>query len=249
MKARLALLAIPVLLAGCFTEGPGGGGAPEPAGQIDGAVVDQLLTPFANQTVTLVQLGLTDTTSPLGGFTFRGVPPGLYTLTTSLEGYRSDTQVVQVEAGKVSRVILQMSRLALPLPYFEAHGFTAFDKGATAGEVCSECEWAVPLGADRPAEVTLEATWDHGLLVGEENDLLDVLVTDGRGFTLYEGRDLASPLSLSIPGEDIHPEATELRVEVAYGHQFLPAAQEFRMDSLMTLFHGATKEQLFSVAR
>lgn len=249
MRLALALLLLPALLAGCFAGEPAA--RPLPTGQIDGAVVDHLLTPFGNQTVTLVQLGRTDQTSALGGFTFRQVPPGFYTVTTT-RGEATDAQVVDVQAGRVSRLILQLLPIPQPEPFFEAYSFDSRGERPVAGEACDTCEWALPLGGDRPAEAILEALWhrpflgDDGLL-GDEGALLDIKVTDGRGFELYSGHDVASPFVLSIPGEDIHPDATELRIQVAFGRGFMPSAQDFTMRSAFTLYFGATKAEMYGV--
>lgn len=243
MKLPVLLLAFPALLAGCL--GGDADVAPAATGQIDGAVVDQLLRPYANQTVHLVQLQRTDATSAFGGFTFREVPVGLYTVSTRLPTGETAAQLVDVEEDRVTRVILQLVPDPLPAPYFDAHAFTSLGERPQAGAPCPSCEWSVPLDANRPAEVTLEAIWDGALLVGEERDHLDITVLDGRGFPLYEGRDLSSPFITSIDGADLHPDARELRVQVRYGPGFTPSAQEFRMHSVLTLYHGATKAQMF----
>ena len=221
MKAAAVLLLVPALLAGCLAGGHAP--APAPTGQVDGAVVDHLLNPYANQTVTLVQLQRTDQTSPLGGFTFRDVPVGFYTVTTSLDGV-TDTQVVDVEAGKVTRVILQLVPPHKPAPYFQAFAFDSPGERPEAGSPCSSCTWSVALDERRPAEVTLDAAWAPGPL-GEDNDVL----------------------SIRVAGADIHPEARGLRVEVAFGPRFMPNAQEFTMRSVMTLYHGATKAEMYGV--
>lgn len=248
MKAAAVLLALPALLAGCLAGEPA---APDVAtGQIDGAVVDHLLNPFPDQPVFLVQLDRVDRTSTLGGFTFREVPVGIYTLTTSRDGGQADAEVVEVRAGEITRIILQLMPIEGVLPHFEAFSFRSPGEIPQANEVCESCEWAIPLRADRPAEVTFEAMWDSGPGLPEpvgEGDHLHILITDGRGFQLYNGKDKASPLLVSIAGEDIHPEATELRVTVSYAPGFLPSTQDFSMDSVLTLYYGATKLQMFSV--
>jgi hypothetical protein len=216
-------------------------------GQIDGAVVDPLLHPYANQTVTLVQLGRTDQTSAFGGFTFRDVPIGFYTVTTEAPGALPATHVVDVQADKITRVILQLMPIPVEAPYFELFSFQSTAEASEAGAECQACAWSVPLDEARPAEVTLEAAWAAGPPLGERYDRLDVKVTDDRGFPLYSDQDLASPFIISILGSDIRPDVTELRVQVTYGRDFLPRTA-FEMHSVMTLYHGATKEQMLHVA-
>ena len=47
-----------------------------------------------------------------------------------------------------------------------------------------------------------------------------------------------------MDGADIPADARALVVEASFGQDFLPRA-EFRMESAMTLYYGATREQLF----
>lgn len=245
MKAALVALALPALLAGCLAGEPAA--PPGPTGQIDGAVLDNLLNPYADQVVRLVQLGLEDRTSALGGFTFREVPVGVYTLTTALPDGQTDTEVVDVRQDEVTRIILQLEPLPAELPYVEAYSFRSTGERPEAGEVCSTCEWAVPLGADRPEEVTFEAIWDSSL-VPDEREPLHIMISDGRGFQLYNKHDVTSPLlPITIEGADLHPEATELRVTVGFGNGYLAPTQDFTMDSVLVFYHGAKKVDMFMV--
>lgn len=249
MKAALALLMLPALLAGCLAGQPPD---PVPTGQIDGAVVDHLLRPFGNHTVRLVQLDRTDQTSALGGFTFREVPVGFYTLTTEGDGGRFATQVVDVQEGKVTRTILQL--LPLPGPHV---GILAFQHesladSSEAGGPCEPCGWRQALPDERPVEITLEAVWDKPLLntsvppLGSGHGDLTIRVKDDRGFELAALHDVASPAVVAIDGADLHPEARELVVEVEYGRQFLPDT-DFTMRSVMTMYLGATKLDMLGV--
>jgi hypothetical protein len=244
LKSAALLLALPAVLAGCLAGEPPE--SPVPTGQIDGAVLDHLLNPFGDQPVHLVQLDLVDRTSALGGFTFRGVPVGVYTLTTSRDGGQATSQIVEVRPGEVTRVILQLMPVPRDEPYVELHPFRSTGERPQAGMVCSSCEWAVPLGPDRPEEVTFTATWASSLL-GPEHDNLDIQITDGRGFQLYDGIDRSSGLFVSIEGSDLHPEATELRITVDFGRDFLTPSQDFTMDSVLAFYHGANREEMFSV--
>lgn len=241
MRLALLLLALPAILAGCLGDQPP---IPTPAaGQIDGAVVDHLLRPFANQSVTLVQLDRTDATSLLGGFTFRQVPVGFYTLTTVLEDGRGTTQVVQVEADKITRVILQILPPDDPLTRIDATGFQTKAEMAQAGQACEACTWSHPLDAtERPAEVLLEASWLPLGLPFAGGDDLTIEVADDRGFTLYS--DTVPPNArITIPGEDLSPEAKALQVRVWFGPQFMPRST-FEMESVLSLFYGATQDEM-----
>lgn len=245
LKAAALLLALPAILAGCLAGEPAT--PPLPTGQIDGAVVDHLLTPFGGQTVRLVQLERTDQTSALGGFTFRQVPVGFYTVTTTLPDGATATQVVDVAAGRITRVILQVLPLPNELPTFRAYSFESTGERADPATPCETCEWAVALTPDRPDEITLEAVWDPSLGLSKDSDDLDITITDGRGFPLYSRNSVASPVYVSIAGEDIHPDATEIRVQVTFSAGFLPGAQDFTMKSVMTHYHGGTKFEQFGL--
>lgn len=219
---------------------------PVATGQIDGAVVNHLLSPFSNQEVRLVQLERSDFTSRLGGFTFRQVPVGVYTVTTTDSLGVTATQIVQVDADRITRVILQILPPHENLTYFQAYPHQSFQERPQAGAACTACDWAVPLDGKRPQEITLDALWHPGPVVGEERDRLDIEITDGRGFALYSGHNVETPLSISIDGADLHENATEIRVHVSFGPQFMPS-MAFRMDSVLTLYHGATKAQMFEI--
>ena len=237
--AALLVLALPALLAGCLA------GAPPPAvpsGQIDGAVVDQLLRPFSNQTVYLSTLGWRDQTSPLGGFTFRHVPVGSYTLLTAREGTLGAGAVVTVEEDRITKTILQLMPVRPKDPsmaIFPSHA--GYQDLAFAGTECVSCSWSVPLDGERPAEAVLEAHWDPGQL---GHDAIRFRISDDRGHTLSDGVASEPPYLASVDGADIAADATELHVTATFGQDFLPRPQ-FRMDSTMTLYYGATRDQLF----
>lgn len=237
-KVALLALVLPAALAGCL-----GGEAPDPipTGQIDGAVVDQLLRPFANQTVYLSQLGVTDSTSRLGGFTFREVPVGTYTLLTVREGTRGAAAVVDVEEGRVTKVILQMLPIPKVEPSIAVLPHSSREDYAFPSSTCASCSWTVALDG-APAEVVFEAYWDQTVL---GRDGMRFEVADDKGDVLYQSPvDSAGPVIISISGEDIPDDAGELVVRGVFGSDFTPRAG-FRMESVLTVFYGATKDELF----
>jgi hypothetical protein len=239
VKAALLALALPALLAGCLAGAPSHG----PTGQIDGAVVDHLLRPYSNQTVYLSPLGWTDATSPLGGFTFRAVPVGTYLLMAAHDGTQGAAASVTVEEGRVSKVILQL----LPIPSRDPRivlvpPHVGFEDTASAGGACGSCTWVVPLDAgERPAQVVLKAQWDADLL---GRDGLRFQVTDDAGDRLLSTTPEHPMYTGTIDGADIPAEARELRVHVQYGPDFTPRAN-FRLQTFMTLYYGATHDQIF----
>jgi hypothetical protein len=239
--ARLAvlLIALPALLAGCV----GDEQAPRvPTGQIDGAVVDELLRPFANQSVYLSQLGWRDSTSRLGGFTFRDVPVGTYTLLVARPGTHGAGAVVDVQQDRITRVILQLLPIPREMPSIDVLPHRSYSELAFPGEECIECQWTIALDDGHPEEVVFEAHWDSTLL-GRDGIRFEVL--DDRGDVLYLSPVASpSPVVLSIHGDDIPHEARSLFVRAFYGDEFTPRAR-FQMDAVLTLYYGATKAELF----
>jgi len=240
-KVALALvaLALPAALAGCLA---GGAQAAVPTGQIDGAVVDHLLRPFGNQTVYLSQLGWTDTTSPLGGFTFRHVPVGTYLLIAARPGTQGAAVTVTVEQDHVTKTILQMMptpvrdpRIVLLPPH------VGFADDAMPNTPCALCTWTVALD-EHPAQVELAVHWDADVL---GRDGLRVQVYDDLGDRLLSTSSPAPTLAASIDGADIPAEAHGLVVHVQFGPDFTPRAN-FREQSFLTLYVGGTKDQVFS---
>lgn len=237
-KAALLALLLPAALAGCLG---GDSGPPLPTGQIDGAVVDQLLRPFAGQDVYLSPLGWLDSTSRLGGFTFREVPVGSYTLLTAREGTLGAAAAVDVEEGRITKVILQMMPVPVAQPTMSILPHSSFAEQAFPGTECASCAWTIRLD-DAPAEVVFEARWDATPL---GMDAMRFQVTDDRGDVLYQSPvETAGPVTISISGHDIPDDAGALQVTASFGRDFTPRTS-FRLDTVLTLYHGATKAELF----
>lgn len=242
--SALTALLLPALMAGCL-------GGEDPVvvlvGQIDGAVVDELLRPFANQTVYLTQLGRTDQTSPLGGFTFRDVPVGSYTLLAAHDGTQGAAVGITVEADRISKVILQL----LPNPVREPHmsispPHSAFENMSSWGAQCMSCSWTIALdGPERPAEAVFEFHWESSALGEQGDDRMKFVVMDDKGDLLYNRVADRSPFTATIDGADIPEDAGELRVRAYWGSGFTPRAN-FRLESYVTMYYGATSGELFS---
>lgn len=234
----MVAMVLPALAAGCLGGEPD---VPVATGQIDGAVVDQLLHPFGNQTVYLSPLGWSDSTSRLGGFTFREVPVGTYTVLTALDGTRGAAAVVDVEEGRITKTILQLLPVDVAPPYLDIVPHSSFTDTAFPGTVCDRCAWEVPLD-EHPEEVVFEARWDSTAL---GLDGMRFQVTDARGDVLYQSPvETDGPVTISIAGADIPEDAGSLHVTATFGSEFTPRAS-FRMESVLTLYHGATKAELF----
>jgi hypothetical protein len=237
-RALLVALVLPALAAGCLGGEPGASVA---TGQIDGAVVDQLLRPYGNQTVYLSPLGWTDATSRLGGFTFRDVPVGTYTVLAAKDGTRGGAAVVDVEEGRITKTILQLLPFDVQPPYLDIVPHSSFADTAFPGTVCADCAWEASLD-EHPEEVVFEARWEATTL---GFDGMRFQVTDDQGDVLYQSPvETDGPVTISIAGADIPDDARTLRVTATFGSEFTPRAN-FRMESVLTLYHGATKAELF----
>jgi hypothetical protein len=222
LPAALAAL----LLAGCLSADPG-----QPAaatGRIDGAVVDGYLNPYAYQNVTLVNLGLVDQTSRLGGFTFRDVPAGTYTLVAQRPGTDGDVKVVEVRPGAITRVILQMLPHHEPLPFVSTLKNTARTDLATPGADCPDCAWSTFL-LEQPKEMVLQAQWD-AVPVGGNALTLQLVTDDGTVLGTATG---ASPLELAV--HDALPSQQRVRVLVHFADDFTP--RPFQMASVLALYY------------
>lgn len=138
-------------LAGCAAPAP-----PQPTGQVDGAVLDPWLNPFGGAVVELLELGLTDTTSDLGGFTFRSLPPGEYTLRAMPPGTDGAIATVKVRANEVTRVILQAPHTPEPEPTILGADRTATFASPHSGD---RHNLAPILLSGRPDDIDVRATW------------------------------------------------------------------------------------------
>lgn len=230
---RAAAVALALLLAGCagVATTPG----PIATGQIDGAVVDQVLRPFGFLNVTLVNLDRVDTTSERGGFTFRDLPPGVYTLTAKAEGTLGDVKMVQVEAGKVSRVILQLLPVPSKVPFVTSLRNHAQEDLAIPGALCESCGWGTFL-LRHPDEVVVRANWD-ALPAGDATVTLEVRDDQDRLLGSASG---TSPLEVDIRGADIPAESNRLKFSFRFGDNFTP--QPFDVESFLDLYYNGARQ-------
>ncbi|HUR62366.1 MAG TPA: carboxypeptidase-like regulatory domain-containing protein [Candidatus Thermoplasmatota archaeon] len=218
------------LLAGCFTAATGTPAA-APTGQIDGAVVDGLLNPYPYQNVTLVNLGLTDQTSKLGGFTFRDVPPGTYTLVSQHPGTDGDIKVVEVRPHTVTRVILQLLVHHDPLPFVESLKNKLHTDLALEGP-CA-CTWT-KFVLQRPEEIVLLAQWDN-LPVGGNDVTVRLVGEEGKVFGSATG---ASPLELVI--QDGLPSQEKVSLAIEFPSGFTP--RPFDLSFVLDFYYGADRQ-------
>lgn len=126
-------------LAGCV-EGQAGGASPqgEPArpapepvvgsdtGAIRGTVTDEALSPVPNAQALVREAGATAVSDAGGVFTISGLPAGSYQLFVAALGYDSVARRVDVAAGEVTEVTVQLSAIPVAEPYRELFIFRGF---------------------------------------------------------------------------------------------------------------------------
>ena len=229
---RSAVVALALLLAGCGAPPA----PPEPAtGQIDGAVVNQILQPFGFLNVTLVNLDRVDVTSERGGFTFRDLPPGTYTLIAQAPATLGDIKVVQVEANKVTRVILQLLPTPSTVPFVTTLRNRAQQDLATPGADCTSCGWGTFL-LRHPDEVVLRANWASLPATGST---VTMTARDDKDRELGSVTG-PSPLELDLSGNDIAADAARIKVSFRFGADFTP--QPFDLESFLDLYYNGSRK-------
>ena len=103
----IGLLAMSIVVAALLAPRPAHGQA---AGSARGTVVDAAGgAPLAGAVVTLAENGMSATTGPGGTFTIDDVPPGMYTLSVTREGYAPLTTPVTVSAGAATPLELRLA--------------------------------------------------------------------------------------------------------------------------------------------
>ncbi|MEK6985059.1 MAG: carboxypeptidase-like regulatory domain-containing protein [Candidatus Thermoplasmatota archaeon] len=230
---RLVLaVALVALLAGCA--GNATPQAPLETGRIDGAVVDQILRPFSFLNVTLVNLDRVDVTSEMGGFTFRNLPAGSYTLVAQAEGTLGDVKVVEVKTGQVTRVILQLLPVPSVVPFVTSLHNRAQEDLGMPGATCDSCAWGTFL-LNHPDDVVLRASWS-ALPVGSSTVTITLRDDEDQELGSVTG---ASPLELAISGADIDLDATRLKVSFRYADDFTP--QSFDVESFLDLYYNGSR--------
>ncbi len=231
MRWTLAVAAC-TLLAGCTATPIADDVAP--AGRIDGAVIDPWLQPFGGLNVSIVELGRIDTTSAMGGFTFRNVPPGLYTLLAAPLDSDEDRRTIRVTASEVVRVILQP--VPHEVPFARSAEFT--HRGASdlllPGAECIGCSWTTRLHDQATA---LDA-WIHWDAVRPEEDRLRIEVRDNHD-ALVAVTEGVSPLRVHTT--NLPPAGSGLTFHVQATPDWIPQALD--LDTLIRIHYETISVQ------
>jgi len=87
------------------------------SGRIEGKTLDEMRNPLPEVVIVIAATTATDSYPEIapvsneeGKFNFPDLPPGRYTLRASVKGYKSETQPVDVQAGKTAQVEFVMKK-------------------------------------------------------------------------------------------------------------------------------------------
>lgn len=235
-------------LAGCTDDADDTG----PKGQIDGAALNHLLVPYSGVLVSLPDLGVQAKTSDLGGFSFFDVPVGLYVVELDIPGVGVDREVVAVNEGEISRVILQLFPTAANEPHVTLRSDAEIVQFAMPGEACEDCAWRTAVSEGRPAAVELLVEWDpkHPFVASWRTDLLvelrdqnDVLIAgplSKADVIDFNGRSVLHAL---VPGPAMSPDITSLKVGFAFDAGNPAPHPDFQVDSRLCLHYVQTESR------
>src|SRR6267378_7344048 len=99
--------------------------AQEPAGRIEGTVMDPAGSPLAGVQVTLVGSAFRALSAVRGAYSMDHVPAGAYTLRVQFAAYpTTDVTAVRVHAGEIVVIDVRMGQAALAPPPALVRGFT-----------------------------------------------------------------------------------------------------------------------------
>ncbi len=246
MNVRVVLCALlATALAGC---GDGEPAPPAPSGQIDGAVVDHLMQPYAKAKVHLVELDQWTETTPLGGFSFFQVPPGFHTVEVVIEGIGEDRQLVLVEVNESAKLILQVYNLPEPGPYVSDLAHRARVQLAQPGATCDECGWSAKLH-EPPAAVVIAAVWDPTFAPGLETHVImeafdehghRILAPMGHAEEVEENG--VTMLRSVLPGSAIPDDAHRISVVIKFDPKNDAPQVDFQMESFVSIHYGMSDE-------
>lgn len=130
-----AALLVMVALAGCTAgetagpadvSGPGDDNVSDDTGLLRGLVVDDAFKPLAAAIVGIPKLDVETTTAQDGAFELAGLAPGSYTLAAQKLGYESAAKRVDVVAGEVIDVNIELTPIAIVDPFVDVQTWTGY---------------------------------------------------------------------------------------------------------------------------
>lgn len=232
-----------VVAAGCL-----GGGPAEPhtgpSGQIDGAVLNHVLIPYANTSVEIPDLGMETTTTQLGGFSFFDVPVGFHTVEVHLDD-GIDREVVAVRENDISRVILQIFPTPQVKPYVADLSKTNIVAMAMPGEACEDCSWRTGLRQQHPDLVEVIVEWDGqhpALALAETHLVVELRDQDDQLLMLLDRADVQRGdtfrLCAVLPADALPDTAGSLRLDFSFDEDNMLPHPELRFESHMRLHYA-----------
>lgn len=260
-------VAIAVLLSGCGGQPPGPAGSPTPtapvvgddSGAIEGTISNDELDPIRNAQVAL-QSGVADPalTNEDGRFVFSEVPPGRHVVFVTALGYSSEARSVDVIAGEVSQVSVQLDPISPDEPFSSTEikeGYIACGSGAGQSEVGGFTQ--VACGSQDPNQkflfnytftddlkgILFEMTWkptqalSTDLVLNVEKDGCGVTCGDADTFAQVQG---CCYIRIALPVEDMTKPAGELPATDFVGHDGTIQSRTFpafgEQDNPVTVF-------------
>lgn len=105
--------------------GPGGV-ADADTGNVVGVVVDDSIRPLAGAEVGIPELSIETTTNEDGSFELTGLEPGTYGIAAQKLGYDSAAKRVNVVAGEVTEVNIELTAVAIVDPFVDVQTWTGY---------------------------------------------------------------------------------------------------------------------------
>jgi hypothetical protein len=167
-------------------------------GAVSGVVVNEAIFPLPGAIVAVRDRDHETTTDADGRFAFLEMPPGLYTLTVTIEGYGDGLGTVNVKSGQVVKSILQVRRMPVLDPYHTTIKVETVHDPANA-ILYGFTDQLVAFDM-QPKTVILEAKWD-GLTDTPVADLLEYEVQPESDPETYQTGGGPNPLRVQFDAD------------------------------------------------
>lgn len=170
-------------------------------GHISGVVVDAAIHPLVGAVVTIPGLDLKDTAERDGSFSFTELMASTYYLKAEAPGHYGAETLVEVEAGKITRVKFVLDAVPPPTPYHVTQSFNGFAEitSEPLGIVTSSDSYTVDL--DHPgATIVVEASMDPYSGAATGNNSFDYEFGDANGdsFRSFQQGSAGNPMNVII---------------------------------------------------
>jgi hypothetical protein len=201
-------------------------------GAVSGIVVNEAIFPVPGATVSVKDRDIQRVTDEDGKFVLETMPPGLYTLVVTMEGYGEGLGTINVKSGQVTKSILQIHRLPILEPYHTTFKFEVLSDTTSAFLIGSEVEETLVAFDMRPKTVILEAFWS-GLIDG--TDQLDYRVQAESDPEQMQTGSTPNPLHVTLTSDFFPKDEYAVRFSVYPNELALPP--ETKGDVFLTIFY------------